>query len=262
MDSFAEQEEYDDENILQRPMQAYNRCVENIQLPELLFDENSDTSECEEESEPLIFHPVLDKQTISYSAVTDQPQSQNPVLDDAPKQSPLAQTKVNSADVNLSTITLSDADLAEMELDNAILSIVPSNTLDGKVDHDFSSLSDSSSSGSSLLGKLEETVAKLKREEEEHFCNLKDNGKTSSLTMNHMSPEEGVCLQSDHIAERETVKVDLRVSEQVPTNRCVYERYGRKACIGDDEDEDAEELRQNIKLESQHILLNKGIQII
>ena len=122
-------------------------------------------------------------------------------------------------------ITLSDANVAEMELDNAILSIVPTNPLDGKLDHDFTGLSDSSSSGSSLLGKLEETMVRLKMEQDlssrESKLSNTPNDTTGSVVLgNAKNGVEG---------ERETIKVDLRLSHQV--NRKLRNSYNVKLYV-------------------------------
>merc|ERR1712142_1197272 len=100
-------------------------------------------------------------------------------------------------------------------------------------------------------------MVKLKMEEEQYQGTVTDDVKKGQTKV-HQLPGEEVGPLLDLDVEQETVKVDLRLSEQVPTNRCVYERYGRKPCGGDDEDDDTENLRQNIKEESQRILLNKG----
>ena len=96
---------------------------------------------------------------------------------------------------------LTSANVAEMELDNAILSFEPTHSLDISLVQDSSGLSDSNSSSSSLLGKLEETMSSLKEENELEVGQLHGNMTTLQVKNNTVQNTND---------EPKTVKLDLR----------------------------------------------------
>lgn len=120
---------------------------------------------------------------------------------------------------------LSKANLAEMELDNAILTLSPSHSLDvvpGQ--HAAGILSDSNSSSSSVLGKLTETMDELKREHEMDVGEL-DNKltdlqtKSKGIQMVHREPRTKMLdLRNQKVTSNETLELEAEKLGQEEVN--------------------------------------------
>ncbi|XP_057301076.1 uncharacterized protein LOC130635679 isoform X2 [Hydractinia symbiolongicarpus] len=241
-----------DENNTCLSEKTYSMSLSNIALPTLQLDSENEEEESDS-SEPIVFHPKLHKEQVqlretlvSKSSLGD---SGIDVNDALTKPSVTGSVNNHDAPKNVdetkSLPMMKKLEAAEIELDHALNQCPHSNNIQPNYGGD---LTDSGSSGSSLLGKLESVMSELKVTDEKLDLgpqNMKINSNISDM-------------QTDN---KETIKIDLR-SPQVHTNHCVMQRYGSSSsyCVENEESEKNTlyETRQRLKEESARIICSNS----
>lgn len=241
-----------DENNTCLSGKTYSMSLSNIALPTLQLDSDNEEEESDS-SEPIVFHLKLHKEQVqlretlvSKSSLGDSGIDVNEAL-----TKPTVTGSVNNHDApknvdeTKSLPMMKNLDAAEIELDHALNQCPHSNNTQLNAEGD---LTDSGSSGSSLLGKLESVMSELQDTDEKLDLGLQNVNVNSNISD----------MQTD---SKETIKIDLRLP-QVHTNHCVMQRYGSSSsyCVENEESEKnaLHETRQRLKEESARIICSNS----